>query len=540
MAIQSTSNYFDGAQHRYSDFLHALQKTFKATSKEPLFLTNAADLWDIFLTHLPEDARQQYTCSTCRHFVNHFGSLVRIDESGMTHSVLWNSKAVPAFFQPAVSALQKAVQQAAVTDVFVSALTVYGKSHTGHWRHMAITPSAQNIWQSPMLYAGQYMAKKREEFKMLSRALNEFSAETVDTAVKLLRSDKLYRAEKVLGVAEWLKTLYAELNSTTNSKLKTQKQWLAVATAPESFCHVRSSMIGSLLEDIELGFEYAEIQQRFAEKMNPLQYQRPQTPPSAGNIKQAEKIIEALQAEKALERRYARLDELKLEWRPKALQTPKSPAKPVPAASAGLFAHLAPKDTVASKDLKLPMQTMTWEKFERKILADALKIEFLVPKSSRLNICALTTAVNAKAPPILQWDKLEQRNPFSVYVYHNGSAPTDWYLTAGYVEVTGLCKNPPHWYKEQSHQHKGMILVLKGARDRRHQTVGVALFPENLKSEFHPIRKTIEAFSKNSRLQGFDESSACGLFISSSGELNHQLRVTTALGVQDYCIDRWD
>jgi hypothetical protein len=148
--------------------------------------------------------------------------------------------------------------------------------------------------------------------------------------------------------------------------------------------------------------------------------------------------------------------------------------------------------------------------------------------------------VNAKAPPILQWDRLEQRNPYAVYVYNGGSLASDWYLSAGFVEVTGLCTNPPHWYREQHHQHKGMILILKNARDRHYQTAGSALFPENLKSEFHAIRKTIEAYSKSTPLQSFDESSACGLFINSTGTLNHHLRVTTALGVDEYVIDRWD
>ncbi|TXH68491.1 MAG: hypothetical protein E6Q83_13795 [Thiothrix sp.] len=538
MATQSTTAVFDGAKNRYPDFLHAIQTTFKNSSKDGLFTTDAPELWHLFLKHLPEEVRQEYTCSACRHFVNHFGSLVRIDNDGSTHSALWHKQSVPAFFQASVAAMQQAVEQASVTGVFVSSLEVYGKPHTGHWRHMALTPAKKMIWQSLFMNAGQYRAKKLEEFKMLSRALNEFSAATVDTAVRLLRSDKLYRSEKVLGVAEWLKDLYATLNHTPNIKLKTHQQWLAVAKAPEGFCHVRSSMIGSLLEDIELGFEYEEIRARFAEKMHPLQYQRPQTAPSAGNIQQAEKIIEQLKAKKALERRYARLDELKLFWQPKAKPLAKN-SKTL-GTNTGVFADLVAKQSTASQALELPTETMTWEKFQRKVLPNALKIELLIKNKQRLELCALTTAVHADAPPILQWDHLEQRNPFSVYLYHGGSEPSHWGLKTGFVEVTGLCKNPPHWYKDLSHHHKGMIFILSKARDLARQTAGLALFPETLKSEFHPIRKTIEAFSKQGKLQGFEESSACGLFMNSNGALNHRLRVTTELGAQEYLLDRWD
>ncbi|WP_020559698.1 hypothetical protein [Thiofilum flexile] len=540
MATESTTKALDGEIHRYPNFLHAIQKTFKTAAQERLFITDAPELWPLFLNNLPEDVRQKYTCSACRQFMKQFGSLVRIEKNGSVTSALWAPKAVPAFFQPAVEALQQAVEQAPIKGLFVSSLTVYGKPYTGSWRHMAITPPADKVWQSPLLDAGQYRAQKLEAFKMLSRALNEFSAETVDTAVRLLRSDQLYRSEKVLGMAEWLKALYADLNATPHLQLKAHKKWLAVANAPEGFCHVRrrSSMIGSLLEDIELGVEYEKIRMRFAEKTHPLQYQLPQIPPSTESIKQAEKILEAVQAADALERRYARLDEVPLFWQPQASHRKKAAKSKT--ANSEAFGHLAPKFKAAKTRLPIPSQTLTWGKFERNVLPDALKIEVLVPKDKYLSICALTTAANDDAPPILQWDHVKRRNPFAIYMYHGGSLAHDWYLSGGYVEITGLCLNPPHWRREQNHHPKSAVLFLKNARDRRHQTAGLALFPETLKSKFHPIRKTIEAFSKTGRLQGFAESSACGLFLSSNSVLNHQLRVTTELGVQTYVIDRWD
>lgn len=525
--------------HHYVDFLQAIQKTFKASGKEPLFLTDVPEVWSLFLDNIAPEARQSYNCSTCRHFVNRFGRLVRIDQDGNSHSVLWNAKAVPAFFQPAVNAMQQAVEQATIVNVFVSSAVVYGQPQTGPWQHMAVTPEVR--WSSCLSNAGQQIAKKHEAFQMLSRALEAFSAASIDTAVKLLRSDKLYRAEKVLGMAEWFREVHKLLNQTIQPKQRTNKQWLAVATAPEGFCHIRSSIIGTLLADIESGMEYEAIRRNFAAKMHPLQYQRPQTPPSEGNIKQAEKIIAALQAEQALSRRFACIDELLLVWKPQITgKTPKANDAVSPT-SQGIFSHLLPeaKASSRSRDMRLPIETLTWEKFERKVLADALTIEYLVPKT-RQNYTAITTAVNPNAPPILQWDRVEQRNPFSVYVYHDYSLAEDWYLTAGYVEVTGMCTNPPHWYNAMSHHSKGMILLLQGAKDSRYQTAGACIFPENLKSDFSPVRKTIEAFSRTAKLEGFDEASACGLFINSTGELKHQLRVTTRLGVQEYCIDRWD
>jgi len=42
----------------------------------------------------------------------------------------------------------------------------------------------------------------------------------------------------------------------------------------------------------------------------------------------------------------------------------------------------------------------------------------------------LVTAKHPEAPPILQWDSPDKRNPVSLYVYVNGSATADWNLRA--------------------------------------------------------------------------------------------------------------
>jgi hypothetical protein len=53
-------------------------------------------------------------------------------------------------------------------------------------------------------------------------------------------------------------------------------------------------MIGTLLEDIEEGLDFGDVSRKFASKMHPLQYQRPQAAPSVGNIEESEKIVAKL------------------------------------------------------------------------------------------------------------------------------------------------------------------------------------------------------------------------------------------------------
>lgn len=278
----------DQEPDEYEAFLNNIQQTFDVGGNAPLFVTNAENLWDVFISHIPDGARQGYTCGACQRFIERFGGLVRIDADGRKESALWMSS--PAFFHDAVSALRKTVNDAQVIGVFVSDLLVYGQPITGPWRHMAVTPPAGLVWRSRVQTANQNAAEKLEDFKMLMAGLHEYTPATINQALKLLRSDALYRSEKVLGVAEWLKELHTKRSATKNPVARENITWLAVATAPIGFCHVKSTMIGTLLDDIAAGMDFDDVSRRFAAKMHPMQYQRPQAAPTAGNIAQAEKL----------------------------------------------------------------------------------------------------------------------------------------------------------------------------------------------------------------------------------------------------------
>jgi hypothetical protein len=66
-------------------------------------------------------------------------------------------------------------------------------------------------------------------------------------------------------------------------------------------------------------------------------------------------------------------------------------------------------------------------------------------------------------------------------------------------------------------------------------------YPQVLKAEYRPIRATIEAFSRNAKLQGVDEATGCGFDLRAGRDWQQRLRVTGRRGVRTvYLIDRWD
>lgn len=527
ITVQSDEQY-----DRYEN----LMKGQVASLTGPLFTTDVDPeaLWMAYLSGFPTDRRQHYTCHACRRFIQRYGGLVTIDDTGLTTPALWNyatplwNFAPPSFFAASHEAMRKLVTKAKVNGVFLSSEKVWGTPITGQWTHLSgISPL---VFKARVQNADQVMAEKLEDYKMVSHGLVDYPKAVVDQALRVLRADSLDRSEKTLGVAEWFATLHEKV---ANSQWRNNLIWRAVATAPPGFCHVRSTMISTLLDDIANGMDFDSISRRWKEKMHPLRYQRPTASPTAGAIDQAEKLVERLGVAPSLDRRFATLDDvLSKVWVPREM-----PAKNN---TGGVFGHLR-KDKNPCTEIELPPTRITWEKFKRTVISDAFQMEIKVPNHG--SFYGLVTAAHADAPPIIQWDGLDgfSRNPVSWYFYHNGSQARTWNLSAGWTKVTSVFLSPHAWQQPEKFAHQGLnvFFSIEKCWDTSSTTSrGLALFPEILKSEFHGIRSVIEAHSRKGGIVGAFQGTANGLAFNKGSEVT--VRVKTPEGSAVYIIDRFD
>lgn len=514
----------------YAVLLAMLVRNFgRATDGAPrLFQTDAKNLNELFLDSLPAE-RSVHDCSACRHFIERYGDLVVIHSDGTTRPVMWDPDGVPNFYYETFLLMAGRVRRAKVMGPFHTKEAIWGTPRTGDWTHLAVYPDKQFVYRERALTAGQVMAAACESFKTVLGALSDFTAPMLDQAIRILEADALARSERFLAPAKWLRDLHDRPKGRKGENVL----WLATSTAPEGYLHPKASMIGPLLEDIAAGLPFHEIKHRFDIKMHPLRYQRPQAPPAAGNIKAAEVLVDKLGIAPALERRYARLDEIRTRWSP-------ARSKVAEASGKGVFGHLKPKGGpggIAAVDL--PVVVMTWEKFARVVLPSAEQIELNVPNHGAF--IGLTTAVHPSAPPILKWDHEGERNPVAWYCYASGSSARQWGLSVGWCRVTAVSSIPTTWgSRPSSYLSEGTILILDGAMDTN-QTCSNGLFPECLKEELHGVRSTIEAYSRAARLSGQEEGSACGYDLrKGKGTCTAELRVLTNDAWSHYKIDRWD
>jgi len=533
----------------YSQLLESVASRFQrlttGSTGGALFSTDTTGLFDRFLAALPPEIRQEYTCGTCRKFFERYGGLVRVSDVGRLVPVMWDPDFKLAPFAEAVRSLVSAVSSARITGLFLSEEIRWGRPLTGKWPHFAVGPSRSFVFTpSAVMSVSQVIAEKRQDYQTLVAGLKAFPSELVAQARSLLTMESLYRSEKCLGVAEWLAKLHEDRQNAFDESARENLTWLAVAKAPPGFCHVRSTMIGSLLEDLGERLPFDQVKARFDAKMHPLQYQRPTAPPSAGNIARAEVILAKLKSAGSLERRFARLADIQAIWRPAPTARPEAPqmAPRNPEPQLGVFGHLKNMLKSPARTVEVPPLTMTWEKFARTVLPTAQQIEYFVPASDQ-SYMALVTAAHADSVPLLQWDSESRRNPVSSYLYVNGSAPSNWNLRANdFHPVTAVTLLPSMWYSPEkfTHQGAGVMFLLKNAFDKNYQQGG-GLFVEQLKNEYHEIRSTLEAHIQQLKIAGKNEAEGCGISLQKGGTWSHRFRVQSPGGVMAvYLLDRWD
>lgn len=505
--------------------------------KEPVFtvqLAADADPWQLYLSSLPAERRQHYNCSCCKAFIRRYGTLATIDpDTGALELVFWNgydATEAGTDHPSAFGILALAIANGRATGIFHDAAKVWGTPQTGIWRHFAVATLGQRTWENRLLTAKQAMAARREAISTVRQALLEYPEPILADAIRILEAEAVSRAEKVIGPAKFLFDLHQRL-AKVKGREREHVLLRAVGPAPEGFLHPRSSMISTLLDDLNSGIAFDAVQRRWNAKMHPLAYQRPQAAPSSGTIRQAEEAFEKLGLFPALRRRYARLEDCETIWTP-------TPPKTDPGRG-GLFAHLDP-DRKPKESVTLPERTMTWSRFRDELLPKIERIEAMAPSVGPYT--AFLTAADPDAPPIIRWDREPARNPVSWYFNNPPAKAAQYNLISGdWVPVTAITMRPDRWRGHAGpHQFsEGLFLLLKGARDTR--PFGLALFPEILLGELHQFRAVIEAHSNSQAPEGADEATAAGLgFADEPGRAwGIRLRCWDGSGWQHIGLDRW-
>lgn len=556
----------------YDELLESIRRKFNnAVGDEDgwrLYSTTATcDLYQIIIDTIPQEAQQHYNCNSCRGFVNRYGWLVTINpDTGYQVPVMWDPDQTSKFFRPAVRKIYDTVKHARVSGCFITERTELGTAVTGPWSHMAVNMPQHLIFRSAKSWetVNDESARISEDRRLLHQALVKYPVEVLASAVNILISGQISGGNLVVENAEWMLKVakrWKELaeEKTQHTDYSTDNYvWATAANAPKGWCHLNSNLLGTLLDDLVDGVNINTIIKKFEEKSAPTNYQRPQAAPSAGAVALAEKRFEELGLAPSLKRRFAKLEEIPTIWTPAVEPVKEDVPK-------GIFADLVTKDTKKTRDyandvMGLPPQKITWEKFRKTFIESGKvkSIDILLNQRQLYPFTAIVTAADMEAPPIILWDKPDERNPMSWYIYSNrdgssGNFPIEWNLSdstnMGMVvaKVTAITEQPNMWTNWlRNPQDKGIIFIIEDCRDQHMIQSGkgsLGLFPTNVRKDLYDIRSVIEAYNRKHIPENAAEATACGIILQAGvPDFGNTavICVTTELGKAKYVIDRWE
>jgi hypothetical protein len=471
----------------------------KISNDTPVFLViPSSPLWNIFLIHLTEDSERRFwNCETCRIFVETYGGLATIDK-GKIKSLLWNTEVKGV--ENSFIEMAKAVENGTIKSVFRSTETKIGKLEKGKNK---INQSYYHLTYNLPTSVTAKFSPETVHYDMLNRIVADNTRENVDKAYVMLRDGKLSRSSQHLAPIEWLRNLLIELDKGNQEN----KKWIFMNLAFDGCLNtLRSGVLSNLLEWIKNNLQETQIQTNWNNLVNPTTYMRPTTL-SDGNIKAAEKLFEEMKIPKDhLNREYLQtLPERAIIWKNNKIETMFGDLK-VTTNSTNNLGDSTPK----------PISLNTFFKE----IQEAQKIE--VNLANMINLFSFITGL-PNTTEFMQWHNKE--NLASVYTWPSGTHTGRTGLSSGWNEVKSIAKFPYLWDGDFHKRHGLHYLVQLNAYDPDSAKAGLGLFPEFMKSEYHPVRSVIEAYSRTGKISGSDKPYICGILFG-EGQLNNVFRIS--------------
>lgn len=494
----------------------------------------------VFIKNLQtNEEKKLFQCNSCIQFMDKYGSLAIMDKFGKLTPLFWDSTQIllPRIYYPSIMAIQTLFDNASVTSVYhpTSKNTNIGYKILGGFHHMNF------IFPSNVICLVSKSHELSVQHNMLMRVVNDNNLEVVGQAYALLKENKLWQSEKHIAPMKMLIDLLHRLESSKNHIIQENMIWFVVGTISweGSIASLRNGILSTLLESIRQGKSFDEIDTEWRSKTAPDVYLRPQALPTQGNVNHAEKLFASLGiTANDLKRSYlkpSQIPNLAYLWKPEENKDEKI--------LSGLFGHLVnkPPNATRIKSLIGPASRMSFSSFVTNVLPHTTKAEYGLER--KIQPYFFITG-NEGTKPLMQWH--DTTNLASWYVRNISNDVTDYCLKISWNDVSRLISFPHMWHDDSrdisqwskskpryGHQGQRYLVCFKEIQDTR-SGKGMSLFPEMMRSEFHSVRSTIEAFSKDGYInKEVGQEYVGGIEIHNRSSVNypiHHFRITNKEG----------
>lgn len=391
----------------------SLQAIFK-TGKVFVVGIEPDALYRAYLAAFPEGTnpifkeRTEHDCSCCKHFIRRVGAVVSITDDGKI-CTLWDEAAEKAAtpYDKVAAAMRDAVRAAPIVDLFrvLDKEASFGSAQTRSqdkvsqriltWNHFYTGEIPKNLRSSaPDKVCGEY----RTNVQVFERGLTELKPEAIETTLGLIDAPgeaRLYRGaefrDRVLKFQK-AQAAYAQKNAA-------EKSTFIWSNVEGDIAKFRNIVIGQLVQDLSAGVEVEKAVASFEKMVAPGSYRRTTAPISPAMVKRAMEDLEKLGLLPALERRFARIEDISVndvKWVDTSVQS----------LMKGGIADILMKVAESNKDTKAEeerAEDIDIDSFMKRVLPETTGMEILFKNQHLNNLMSLTAPVHQDTKQLFIW-----------------------------------------------------------------------------------------------------------------------------------------
>jgi len=392
----------------FQKFKQPVAKQFEKMSKHPLFRLDVDKdaLWVTYLTAFPAGTnpmfreRTEYDCSCCRQFVRAIGDVAAIINGEIVS--IWDAVCDEPAFQSVANALSALVKSRPIDNAYLSPERVVGTDKTFEqltdgvttWNHFFVNVPANFVLAKAAI--GPKLSDTRALHDVFYRSLTELTPDAVDTVLELIAQNSLYRGEENKFALTAFRDSQRAFAKLTSDEARHAFAWSQISSMSGSVLKIRNTSIGTLLTDLSEGMELEAAVRRFESVVAPANYKRPTALVTPKMIEAAKQTLTELGLLSALQRRYARMEDLSVN---DILFADRSARKIL---SPDVFATLATKPAnLKSLD---KVEEIQIETFIREVLPRAESVELMLENRHAGNLVSLIAPDDPTANALFKWD----------------------------------------------------------------------------------------------------------------------------------------
>lgn len=396
----------------FKAFKEKLQKHFAEMTEGATQLfeveVDKEELWNLYLDSFPPGTneiyreRREYDCSCCRQFIRAIGNAVVIKDNKVY--TIWEFGTESKTFQPVVDALDKYIKGHAVTDVYVSKLKKIGTDFNheevdgkiNRYEHFYLELPERFVDKSRQS-EGEIQGRYRDTRNVFKRSLDEITEESLLTVLELIGQNSLYKGEEWKAVLmEFLK--YKKEYDKTADDEKENCAWEKSLAAGAVIGRIRNHSIGTLLVNISEGMELDTAVKKYEQIVAPANYKHPKAIYTQKMLDDAKKTITELGYLDALERRFARIDDITVN---NILFSNRDAAKRI--GGGDVFEEMAKAVPSNSKKFS-KVEEVPIDKFISDIIPTATELEVFLENKHSANMVSLIAPENADSKSMFKWN----------------------------------------------------------------------------------------------------------------------------------------